>query len=202
MPTRFEADVLVAALEARGVKASAVPSDAGAWAPNLSADVGHRVMVFEGDRETARALLDAEGLTEVADRDERDEPRLRVRGRVVLGASLRLWVSHPMFRLTTTARQPAAMADRPERQKVGGLMSVIEEANPRGKVGGSLRAAVLAAGQRWASGQRELVRLVRELDASGEWAADGEPSCAHWVAAALDIELCTAREWLRNRLSM
>ena len=76
-------------------------------------------------------------------------------------------------------------------------MAVIEKANPRGKIGGSLRAAVLAAGQRWASGQRELVRLVRELDASGEWAADGEPSCAHWVAAALDIELSTAREWLR-----
>lgn len=76
-------------------------------------------------------------------------------------------------------------------------MSVIETANPRGNVGESLRAAVLAAGQRWASGQRELVRLVRELDVSGEWAADGQPSCAHWVAAALDIELSTAREWLR-----
>jgi hypothetical protein len=29
------------------------------------------VMVFEGDVETARALLDAEGLTDVADTDER-----------------------------------------------------------------------------------------------------------------------------------
>jgi hypothetical protein len=76
-------------------------------------------------------------------------------------------------------------------------MSVIEMESRRGDADGSLRAALLAAGQRWASGQRELVRLVRELDVSGEWAADGEPSCAHWVAAALDIELSTAREWLR-----
>jgi Putative prokaryotic signal transducing protein len=66
VPTRFEAEVLVAALEARGIQASAVHSDAGGWAPNLSVFVGHRVMVFEGDLETARALLDEEGLTEIA----------------------------------------------------------------------------------------------------------------------------------------
>jgi hypothetical protein len=76
-------------------------------------------------------------------------------------------------------------------------MSVIERVDSRGGVDGSLRAAVVVAGQRWADGQRELVRLVRELDASGEWAADGVPSCAHWIAGALDVELCTAREWLR-----
>ena len=76
-------------------------------------------------------------------------------------------------------------------------MSVVETANRRGDVGESLRAAVFAAGQRWASGQRDLIRLICELDASGEWAADGSASCAHWVAGALDIELSTAREWLR-----
>jgi hypothetical protein len=42
-----------------------------------------------------------------------------------------------------------------------------------------------------------LVRLVAALDASGEWALDGSPTCAHWVAEALDIEVCTARDWLR-----
>ena len=72
VPTRFEADVLVAALEARGIKASAVHSDAGGWAPNLAAAVGHRVMVFEGDVKTARAVLAEEGLTDVADADERE----------------------------------------------------------------------------------------------------------------------------------
>jgi hypothetical protein len=61
----------------------------------------------------------------------------------------------------------------------------------------SLRDAVVEAGARWASGQYQLVRLVADLDASGEWAADGAPTCAHWVADALDIEVCTAREWLR-----
>ena len=76
-------------------------------------------------------------------------------------------------------------------------MSVVEYVDHRGGVDGSLRAAIVAAGRLWATGQRELVVLVRELDVSGEWAADGEPSCAHWVAAALGIELSTAREWLR-----
>jgi hypothetical protein len=61
----------------------------------------------------------------------------------------------------------------------------------------SLRAAVVAAGARWSSGQRDLVRLVYELDVSGEWADDGAVSCAHWVAEAVDVEVCTAREWLR-----
>ena len=35
------------------------------------------------------------------------------------------------------------------------------------------------------------------LDRSGAWALDGSPTCAHWVAASLDIEVCTAREWIR-----
>jgi hypothetical protein len=62
---------------------------------------------------------------------------------------------------------------------------------------GSLRAAVIAAGVRWSAGQRRLVRLVGVLDRSGEWALDGSPSCAHWVADAVDVEVCTAREWVR-----
>jgi hypothetical protein len=76
-------------------------------------------------------------------------------------------------------------------------MSVIEAVDCPVEVGGSLRAAVVAAGRRWADGLRELVGLVRALDVSGEWAADGVPSCAHWVAGALDVELSTAREWVR-----
>jgi hypothetical protein len=35
------------------------------------------------------------------------------------------------------------------------------------------------------------------LDVSGEWAIDDAASCAHWVADALDVEVCTVREWLR-----
>ena len=56
---------------------------------------------------------------------------------------------------------------------------------------------MIAAGVRWSAGQRRLVRLVGVLDRSGEWALDGSPSCAHWVAEAVDVELCTAREWVR-----
>ena len=59
------------------------------------------------------------------------------------------------------------------------------------------REAVVEAGQRWAAGQHRLVRLVAELDDSLEWALDGAPTCAHWIADALDVEVCTAREWLR-----
>jgi len=56
---------------------------------------------------------------------------------------------------------------------------------------------VITVGHELAAGQRRLVGLVVALDASGEWALDGAPTCAHWVADALDVEVCTAREWLR-----
>jgi hypothetical protein len=44
---------------------------------------------------------------------------------------------------------------------------------------------------------RRLVHLAAEFDASNEWIADGAPTCAHWIADALDVEVSTAREWLR-----
>ncbi len=59
------------------------------------------------------------------------------------------------------------------------------------------RNAVIEAGRQWATGQYRLVRAVIELDDSGEWVVDGARTCAHWVADALDVEVCTAREWLR-----
>jgi hypothetical protein len=61
----------------------------------------------------------------------------------------------------------------------------------------SVRAAVIAVGEHWSTAQRRLLRLVVELDESGEWTADGACTCAHWVANALGVEVCTAREWLR-----
>jgi len=63
--------------------------------------------------------------------------------------------------------------------------------------GTSFRDAVVAAAEHWSTAQRRLVHLVVELERSGEWAIDGSPTCAHWIAAAIDIEVCTAREWLR-----
>jgi len=77
-------------------------------------------------------------------------------------------------------------------------MSVMDvEATGSERRGPSLLAAVVAAGARWSAGQRQLVRLIADLDASGEWQLDGAVTCAHWVAGALDIEVSTAREWLR-----
>src|SRR5690349_11993201 len=58
-------------------------------------------------------------------------------------------------------------------------------------------AAMVEAGERWAVGQYALVRLAVELDESRDWALDGSSTCAHWIAEALDVEVCTAREWLR-----
>ena len=60
-----------------------------------------------------------------------------------------------------------------------------------------LRAQVVALGVRWSNAQYRLVHLVVELDRSAEWTLDGSRTCAHWVASALDVEVCTAREWLR-----
>src|SRR5690348_553461 len=61
----------------------------------------------------------------------------------------------------------------------------------------SLREEIIAVGRRWSTAQRRLLELVVALDDSRQWEADGAPSCARWIADALDIEVCTAREWLR-----
>jgi Putative prokaryotic signal transducing protein len=57
VPTRFEADVIVAALESNGIKAAAVHSDADGWLPHYARIVGHRVMVFEHDVPAAREII-------------------------------------------------------------------------------------------------------------------------------------------------
>ena len=61
----------------------------------------------------------------------------------------------------------------------------------------SIRDEVVRAGAHLSASQYRLVRLVRELEISGEWAIDGSATCAHWIAHALDVEPCTARDWLR-----
>ena len=55
--SRPTADVLVAALESRGIKAVADHGDASGWDPMLSLLQGHRVLVFEGDLDVARQIL-------------------------------------------------------------------------------------------------------------------------------------------------
>jgi hypothetical protein len=61
----------------------------------------------------------------------------------------------------------------------------------------SLREQLVEAGWQWSRSVRALVCLAAELDASLEWTLDGASTCAHWIATALDIDVSTAREWLR-----
>jgi hypothetical protein len=61
----------------------------------------------------------------------------------------------------------------------------------------SYRAAVLEAGGIWHDQHHRLLQRIAELDRSGEWEADGVPSCAHWLADALQTQQSTAREWVR-----
>ncbi len=70
-------------------------------------------------------------------------------------------------------------------------------AAPASVPSGNLRREVVEVGRLCSLNQRRLVHLVADLDRSREWLFDGSATCAHWVARALDIEVCTAREWLR-----
>jgi Domain of unknown function (DUF222) len=49
----------------------------------------------------------------------------------------------------------------------------------------------------WSTSQRTVVGLAADFADSGEWAAAGVASAAHWIAEVADIELSTAREWIR-----
>jgi hypothetical protein len=49
----------------------------------------------------------------------------------------------------------------------------------------------------WSTSQRTVVGLAADFSDSGEWAATGAASAAHWIAAVADIEVSTAREWIR-----
>lgn len=49
----------------------------------------------------------------------------------------------------------------------------------------------------WASSQHRLVVVAADFADSVEWVAAGSPTAAHWLAAAADVEPCTAREWIR-----
>src|SRR6478672_2367770 len=45
--------------------------------------------------------------------------------------------------------------------------------------------------------QRRLVQLAAEFADGDTWLIDGSPHAANWIAGALDVEVCTAREWIR-----
>lgn len=60
-----------------------------------------------------------------------------------------------------------------------------------------LEAEVVDLVGRLSVGTFELLVLVGELDARGLWAHTGALSCAAWLAAISDIEVCTARTQIR-----
>lgn len=49
----------------------------------------------------------------------------------------------------------------------------------------------------WASSQWQLVQLAADFADSNEWTTSESPTAAHWIASLADIEVCTAREWIR-----
>ena len=49
----------------------------------------------------------------------------------------------------------------------------------------------------WSSSQRVVIGLAADFAESGEWAVTSAVSAAHWIAIVADIEVCTAREWIR-----
>ena len=49
----------------------------------------------------------------------------------------------------------------------------------------------------WSTSQRTVIGLAANFADSGEWMATGALSAAHWIAGIADIEVCTAREWIR-----
>ena len=57
VPTRTEADVLIAKLKANGIDAMGEYGDIGGWGPHIGIAQGNAVMVFENDVERARALI-------------------------------------------------------------------------------------------------------------------------------------------------
>jgi hypothetical protein len=58
VPSRFEADLLIAKLEANGITASPNYGDFGGYLPRVAAIGSHAVMVFESDFARASELID------------------------------------------------------------------------------------------------------------------------------------------------
>jgi hypothetical protein len=58
VPTQFEAEVLIAKLQANGI--DAILRDAGNMVPHISMFDGHGVWVFDGDLDRAAAVIAAE----------------------------------------------------------------------------------------------------------------------------------------------
>lgn len=49
----------------------------------------------------------------------------------------------------------------------------------------------------WSSSQRTVIGLAADFADSPEWVATRAVSAAHWIAGVADIEVATAKEWIR-----
>jgi hypothetical protein len=49
----------------------------------------------------------------------------------------------------------------------------------------------------WSTSQRTVIGLAADFAESGEWMSTSAASAAHWIAGIADIEVTTAREWIR-----
>jgi hypothetical protein len=58
LPSRFEADLLMARLDAAGIQTMAKYGDADGMAPSIGLLDGYRVCVFDDDLDRATVLLD------------------------------------------------------------------------------------------------------------------------------------------------
>jgi hypothetical protein len=60
VPTRPEADLMLAKLKANGIDAAPSTGDADGWAPQYGLAQGYAILVFENDVVRARALIQEE----------------------------------------------------------------------------------------------------------------------------------------------
>ena len=79
----------------------------------------------------------------------------------------------------------------------GGLRSAAGAPRPDGRGPLLLVERIIALGRGWSRRQHELCRLLADYDLSGDWAFSGAVTCSKWAANALEVEVGTAREWLR-----
>lgn len=56
---------------------------------------------------------------------------------------------------------------------------------------------IVALAHTWSQSQRHLIETAVDMSESEEWLLARSPTAAHHLAALVDIEPCTAREWLR-----
>lgn len=71
-------------------------------------------------------------------------------------------------------------------------MSEIDDAEDE-----TLGSRLVRIGIRTNSLMYTLVKLAAAFESSGEWIRDGSKTAAHWIASRLDVDVSTAREWVR-----